>query len=76
LAVLEALAVEATSVRPELASRRETNREPASKHLYGRMLNLGDAILLRVVRYDNFPVIEEPERSFRIATPSKFSILL
>jgi hypothetical protein len=40
------------------------------------MLNLGDAILLQVVRYDNFPVIEEPERLSGLLTPSKFSILL
>ena len=40
------------------------------------MLNLGDAILLHVVRYDNFPVIEEPERLSELLAPSKFSILL
>jgi len=46
---------------------------PASKHLYGRMLNLGDAILLQVVRYDNFPVIEKPERFVWIANTLKNS---
>jgi len=40
--------------KPDTSSRIG---ETVARHLYGRMLNLEDAILLQVVRYDNFPVI-------------------